>query len=340
MKKRRYCGVERVVEKDIEALQDYLYETLHLRVKAKPWKEEGSLPFFLQDEYAFYEVSLLKHACLLMVAKGNSLLSPATIRKHWEIVQQSYPRICIFIQGRISAYNRSRLIEHHIPFIIPGNQMYLPDLGIDLREHFQKLHTRTRQSFSPATQAVIIYALLHGTHERFIPSELAKNLRYTLMTMTRAFDELQAANIGEVSYKGKERWWLFAGSKQELWEQARPLMRSPVKSVRNLLKKPPPIIRDVYAGLSALSRVSMIQAPQLEVFAVGPDKWDTLKQAGWEEAPEPAVASCELEIWRYDPLLFKTDNMVDSFSLYLSLIQDADERTEMALDEMMEKIIW
>ena len=85
----------------------------------------------------------------------------------------------------------------------------------------------------------------------------------------------------------------------------------------------------------------MIHAPGLEVFAVSVDKWDSLKQAGWEELPTAEGAACELEIWNYDPCrLFAKNTMVDPFSLYLSLITDADERIESALEEMMEKIEW
>jgi hypothetical protein len=30
------------------------------------------------------------------------------------------------------------LIEQKVSFIVPGNQLYLPDLGLDLREYFRQ----------------------------------------------------------------------------------------------------------------------------------------------------------------------------------------------------------
>ncbi len=329
------------VDKEIEELQDYFYDTLHIQLKAKPWKGQGELPFFLVDLYTFYEAELLDQACVFMIGKANAELTPAAIKKHWEQIQQKFGGLCILIQQGVSAYNRTRLIGHHVPFIVPGNQMYLPDLGIDLREHFRKLRSSSLKSFSPATQAVLINALIHGIDERFTPSELAKKLKYTTMTMTRAFDELQAADIGEVKHMGRERWWLFAGNRRELWKQARPLMRTPVKYKRWLSQKPKSIDGIVRtAGLSALSCLSMINAPDLPVFAVGLDKWDTLQSLGLEEVPMLEGAVCELEIWNYEPSLFAMDKIVDPFSLYLSLITDADERVELAIEEMMEKIEW
>ena len=48
----------------------------------------------------------------------------------------------------------------------------------------------------------------------------------------------------------------------------------------------------------------------------------------------------EIEVWWYPPALFAERGIVDPFSLYLSLKADHDERTEAALEEMMEKFQW
>jgi hypothetical protein len=45
-------------------------------------------------------------------------------------------------------------------------------------------------------------------------------------------------------------------------------------------------------------------------------------------------------LWRYPPALFAEHGIVDRLSLYLSLKDDHDERTETALEEMMEKFNW
>ena len=38
----------------------------------------------------------------------------------------------------MASYERKRLIEQKVPSIVPGNQLYLPDLGLDLREYFRR----------------------------------------------------------------------------------------------------------------------------------------------------------------------------------------------------------
>lgn len=213
--------------------------------------------------------------------------------------------------------------------------MYLPHFGIDLREHFRKIHTKKQKSFSPGTQTAVIYALLRETDEKLTPSALANTLGYEAMTMTRALDELQAAGIGAFLQKGRERYWMFS-NKRSLWDQAKPFLRSPIKKriwtdnqkVRTL------------AGLSALSHFSQLANPFLPVFAVGHSQWEELKQSGLEELPTSEGASSELEIWNYNPELFAKDGVIDPFSLYLCLEANGDERIEAALEDMMEKFEW
>jgi DNA-binding MarR family transcriptional regulator len=320
------------MENIVRALESYLQEVLGLKVKAYPWKGQNKLPFFLVDSYNFYEISLLKRSCLLMVAKEGTEVTPALVRKLWEEVLKKWDGLCIFVQSAISTYNRKRLIEHRIPFVIPGTQIFLPDLGIELREHFRTLRA-PKKFFSPATQALVIFALHQTTYESLIPSEMTKELGYTQMTLSRAFDELEDAGIGTINRKGRERLWIFNGSKRELWEQTKPMLRSPVK-LRVWIKDKKP---KIFAGLSALAHFTMLNPPSLPVYATS---WEEWKKSGRQELPSPEGATFELEVWYYDPFLFANKNMVDLFSLYLSLEANMDERIESALEELMRKIKW
>lgn len=319
-----------------ESLKAYLNETLNVIIEMHPYENQKNLPFFLTDAYIFFETSLFKQPCLLMIAKENKDVTPGMIRKHWEQVEKIWDgSIIIYVQSILSSFNRKRLIEQHIPFIIPGNQMYLPHFGIDLREHFRQIHTKKQKSFSPGTQTAVIYALLRETDEKLNPSELADKLGYTLMTMTRALDELQAERIGEFLREGRERYWVFS-NKRSLWNQAKPFLRSPIKKrvwINNHQFK-------TLAGLSALSHFSQLAPPFLPVFAVGYNQWVELQQSGLEGLPVSEGASSELEIWNYNPELFARDGVIDPFSLFLCLEASGDERIESALEEMMEKIKW
>jgi hypothetical protein len=246
----------------------------------------------------------------------------------------------VYVRARVTAYNRKRLIEHKLPFVVPGNQMYLPMLGIDLREHFKKLRTETHK-FSPSTQALFIYVLLHGTTRKvFTPTEMAGILGYSAMTMTRAFDELESANLGDIFLEGRERCVRFANSPRNTWARAQPFLRSPVKKRHHieLLTADLPGHR---AGLTALADYTMLAEPTSPVVALSGENWKSLKHRHLiNEFPSAEPGALEIEVWGYAPGLFAEGEVVDRLSLYLSLKESKDERIEAALEEMMKGLQW
>lgn len=324
------------MKKFIENLKSYLQNVLNTSVNVHLWKDTSSFPIFLTDSYDFYNLSIFDLSCLLMIPKDSTTeLTPGVISNHSKQAQKHWDGFVIHAQACLSSYNRKRLIDHGIPFVIPGNQMYLPHLGIDLREHFRKSQDTKIKTFSPATQAVVIYALTRKEDENLTSTLLAEKLGYTLMTINRAFAELKAAQIGQFCQKGRERWWTFS-DKQTLWNEVAPYLRSPVKK-RLWLKNCHP---QLVAGLTALSHLSLLTAPEPAVFATSTNQWEITKQSNLEEVPLAEDADAELEIWQYNPELFAKDRIVDPFSLYLSLKAIQDERVEAALQELMEKITW
>jgi len=321
------------------SLARYIKETLRIVVRPKNWKGAEMLPFFLRNLYAFYEVSILDTSCLAMAAKVEAEQTPATVHKHILQVQKKWDHEIIYVHPKITAYNRKRLIEHKLSFLVPGNQMYLPFLGIDLREHFKKIRNIDPKC-SPSTQAVVLYALLHGTEQGFTPKILADLLEYSPMTMTRAFDELETAGLGKITMEGRERVLRFDRNKKKLWKKALEFLRSPVKKrlwVKHFFNEP----LGVQSGLTALAHYSGLAEPVNPVFAMVGKKWKEIQNSNHVMAltiKEPDA--CELEIWSYSPRLFEKNGVVDCFSLYLSLETNDDERVESALEEMMEQVAW
>lgn len=327
-----------MVQMDL-SLQRYIKETLNILTQPKKWIAAEKLPLYLQNLYVFFEISILDTPCLAMAGKDEVEQTPATIHKHILMVQKKWDHEILYVHPRVSAYNRKRLIDHKVPFVVPGNQMYLPFLGVDLREHFKKIRSIDPQC-SPSTQTVVLHALLHGTGNGFTPKMLAGILDYTPMTMTRAFDELQAAGLGEIAMEGRERFLRFERNRKKLWEMARKFLRNPVKKrlwVKRLVDGP----LGVKAGLSALAHYSTLAEPANPVFALTGRSWKKIKNRN--DIMELTIAepdACELEIWSYSPRLFEKSDVVDRFSLYLSLQTNDDERVESALEKMMEQIAW
>lgn len=64
------------MEKLVESLKHYLSDALKMSIDANSWKRQSSLPFFLTDNYYFYEVSLLGTHCLLMISRDRADTTP------------------------------------------------------------------------------------------------------------------------------------------------------------------------------------------------------------------------------------------------------------------------
>ncbi|NLH49298.1 MAG: hypothetical protein GX444_11950 [Myxococcales bacterium] len=322
------------------ALERYLKEVLGIQIAVAPWRESGRLPAFLRDQYLFFQTTIDGQPCLLMKDRAKAELSPATVRKHMALVLEKWNADIIYVRDRVTSYNRKRLIEQKIPFIVPGNQMYLPMLGIDLREHFRKLRLPT-PTLTPATQALIVHVLLmRHTVQRLTPTQAATELSYTPMTMTRVFDEIESASLLAMVVDGRQRCLLVPGDLKELWEKALPFLRSPIRKriYVSLMTNEPP---GPFAGLSALARYSDLAEPNRPIFAVSRERWKTLKQKRQvRELPIAEADATEIEVWNYSPHRSSVSQIVDRFSLYLSLKDNPDERVEAALDQMMRGVQW
>jgi len=320
--------------------ENYLFENLGLLSHLKPWGKEKGLPYFLRDRYKFYECELLSQPWLVMAARDEEEVTPATIRKHIGQLQKKWGHEVLYLHPAISTYNRKRLIEQKISFVVPGNQMYLPVLGVDLREYVRSKRTEKVKKVSPSTQALVLSLLYDWPKDGVTPSHLANKLGYASMTMTRAFDELEASGLADVSMKSRERVLRVEGDKEKFWEKCLQHLRSPVRK-RVKVQAPYDQYPLPFAGELALSCFSMLAAPPQPYYAVSGELWKTM-QREWQigELSFHSENSVVIEVWKYPPELFATKEKVDPLSLYLSLLESNDERIEMALEELKEKFPW
>ena len=327
---------------DDAAVHAYLHETLGIAPKVRAWAGAGKLPYFLQEAFAIRELKLLDRQILLAIDQRADRPTLANVRAQIDKLRQLAGMPVVYVTRTLASYERKRLIEQKVPFLVPGNQLYLPDLGIDLREYFRKPTAAAQTTLSPATQAMLIAVLLRRPwRAEWQPAEVVGELGYTPMTLSRAVKELTAAGIATLRTEGRARWLHAERTAAQIWEHARPLLRSPVKRrVWVLLpakSKPRPLR---LAGLSALARFSMLTEPQWPTYAVGQAEWKAATQVGFETLPEPIPGACEWEIWHYSPALVRDGDTVDPLSLTLSLQGNQDERVQLALDELKGHFPW
>jgi DNA-binding MarR family transcriptional regulator len=327
------------MKKLINQVEQYLQEALGVTVAAHPWADSGGLPQYLRERYRFFKTELLGIECLLMADAGKDEQTPAVICKHMEQIRSHHQLALVYLRDAVSSHNRKRLIGYKISFIVPGNQMYLPIFGIDLREHLKRLLEK-KTLFSPSTQTLLLHVLWRKETGILTPAEIASRLGYSAMTMTRAFDELEGAGIGEHSIRGKERHLHFSETGKPLWEKVLQYLSTPVRRrlyVDSSMKSG----KGSLAGQSALSRYTMLAEPKISVFAFSADEWKLcLQKDKINELTLPEPEGSEIELWKYAPGQFANEGRVDRLSLYLSLKDSTDERVQSALDDLIGGMEW
>ncbi len=318
-------------------VQEYLHGTLGVLIHTTSWEGAARLPAFLTGRYRFTRMELMDREMLLLLDESPAQEPPAIIEKHIGQVRAKWPSAVVYVRDRVTAYNRKRLIERRVPFIVPGNQMYLPELGLDLREHFRTT-TPIRPQLRPATQAVLIYLLLHRELPELPAARLAPVLGYSAMTLSRALDELESSELAETEILGRERLLRLRARGQETWERAKPQLIDPVKT-RHFITVRRGSVPGFRAGQDALARYSMIAEPRKPVLAVSQKVWASLEAAGVDvEVHDREEASTEIEVWKYPPREYGRPGCVDPLSLFLSLRQTTDERVEQMLEILEETV--
>lgn len=328
-----------------DAARDYLSDALGIEPTIHPWPASPKLPYFLQDEFELYELAVKDQSVLLAVNRRKKSQAPTTLRDRLNRLRSLTNNPVAYVTATLASYERKRLIEQKIPFIVPGNQLYLPDLGIDLREYFRQSPETSPKSLSPATQAMVIRALLSKSMQNaWHPAAMAANLGYTKMTVSRVVNDLVNAGIAKLAPKGRARWLLMERSPAETWKLIRPFLRTPVK--KQFWTQVTPKLKGKHlplAGLSALASYTQLAEPPLPIFAVG---WGDLEEhSSSAEIPEPLPGSSQWQVWNYEPIIVgdaKTNDKraVDPLSLALSFQGIEDERIDLALEELKGHFPW
>jgi hypothetical protein len=327
----------------VSATESYVGETMHAALKLRPWPEAQTLPPYLRNGYLIAEGDLRGRRSLWLFARDEP--TPAAIEKHLSAIGERWSDAQVVVFDRLPSYVRRRLIEKGISFVVPGTQLYVPEHGLDFRSRARQ-SVQAREVLRPSAQAMLLYLLLHASESAPVRSAsgLAPLLGQSLMTASRAVAELESHALIRVRSVGRTREVHLQGEAREVWQTAQALLRTPVMK-RSTLADGPPTVADGYvlAGLSALSRESMLAEPRARTYAVGRARARALEAAGaatarrWpvDEEDLPAV-----EVWSYDPVPLSDGCVVDPLSLSLSLRDDPDERVQGALGRLLESLSW
>ncbi len=265
---------------------------------------------------------------LLLVAKGEMDYTNVQRRKISERIESIKHIPAVFYFDNLLTYERDRLVEQGVYFIVADKFAFVPTLIIN------RLSTKSeiKELFYPSTQYILFYHLQIESLDGLSLKELEDKVPYKYKTIAKSIKQLEA--LGLVSLEGsRNKKLVFELSGEELWDKASTNLIDPIKSIE--------YTSDVFpegdiGGISALSHYSMLVPEDV------PTRVLTAEWVREHKYSIPELHSFEdtqrIEIWKYPPS--GTSGYVDKLSLFLTLKDDNDPRVEKEIAIMMNKIKW
>ncbi len=319
-------------------MKKYLAEIFGISVKIENWDGKSKLPLYLRNKREYFVLSMGNMQSVLMKNNSDNFNVSSFEKEMQEIEKYAEMSVILWLDA-VSTYQRNALVKNRIPFIVPNSQIFVPELGMSLKEFCAGKREKV-EKVSAATQFLLLYFIYQKKNEEKSQSEIAEYLNMSAMNVSRAVQELQELGLVESRKEGTSKVIKSVATGKELYQLSSEYLQSPVqKKIYVSLKY---FDMDLpFAGETALAKKSMLNYPKCTVFAM--DK-KLVKDIPQEAIVEPKLMTdndyIEIELWKYNPSVYISDEMVDIVSLVQSLKDVEDERVEMQIEEIMEEYEW
>ena len=297
-------------------------------------KEKNGLPRYLTTGRKIYKAEYEQFG--FYIIKLPSAIDSRVLYKEKLLYEEKFGVPVAFCFETLTKNNRNAYVKHHIPFMMIPAQIYLPFLGILFSKKFTGAEGSALLQLTANAQMILLY-LLHYKQADYTKKELALRLGLNPVYVTRGTKELLSRGFIAEKRKGRSVEVGLAIASKELFNVASSALSSPVSDVI-YVRKTEDVIRLPKASDFALSEISMLNPPEIAVYACFKksrivDKFEIIDEPGWEKPSE----ICKVEMWNYDPAKLCENGIVDKLSLYASLKDTKDPRVQGELENVLEE---
>ncbi len=323
---------------DDETIQKYFERNLG-ETPAISAAELPTLPHFARRQFNFLNACLFgKNICLLVSQKNN--FQEHNFQELESICQLVYAKngtLPVFVFHNLTKRERLSLITRKIPFIVPGMQMFLPQLGLELYDRIPKTFSTESAMLRPAAQAMLLEQLLTGSLQGLSVNKASQAMGYTAMGTLRAANQLNELKLCNVVPEGRGKILNFSSDRRKLWTDAAEHLRNPVKKML-AVENDSALNAFPFAGECALSLHSDLSVSR-KCYALHQAAFKKLLDSGeLQLADSQGSGIADIQIWSYTLPSWQTE--VDLLSLELSFRGNVDPRIKIALLELEEQRTW
>jgi len=310
----------------------YFGKTLGEDVALEPANKgllEG-LPMNVSSNFSFYEGHVLgQHVLFAYIEDGDSV-PPGQMKKLLDIMHRQAKLVVILITPCISSYNKIRLVAQKVNFIIPGKQMFLPSLLLDIKPD-RKVGADLKESIPPFAQCLLLYHLQLDSIVGANGYGLSDKFDVSYATVNKALRWLTSKDLIKLD-GAKTKTVQIELSYRELWNKALPMLGSPIEQI---YYTDATIEGQLTSGVNALASYTMLNGESRQCCAVTKKVFKALKIAA-----DKQFGQNEIQVWKYNPRMLSSTGVVDKLSLYLSLKDNEDERIQIELERLLNEMPW
>lgn len=287
--------------------------------------------------YRFFDGTLYGVLLLFAEPRGNAS-TPLNLSITASNLTSKFGLPTVFLLPSCPAYERQRLIDKNVYFVVSDKYAYLPMLIAN--ERIRK--TKPAKTLIPMAQYLLLYHLQVESLEGLAARDLENRLPYSYANITLGITCLADLGLCEKLSDGYKRKTIhFAYSKMNLWKQAQPLLFNPVikRTFCDEFKD-----KDEYpiCGINALAYYTRLNSLPERMIMTTEKKIRELSSSGALVRQNEFDGNILIETWKYPPVAKQGDTIkyVDRLSLALSLRDDDDARVEGEVERMINEIAW
>ena len=298
-----------------------------------PMKKEElkGIPIDTKLKFQFYRATFNENAfCLLETKKEENHASIDCLRLA-ERLKEILHLPVVFLFHNLQFVERNRLIDRGVYFIVSDKFAFLPFLIINYKETIHK----KAEELSSVAQYIMLYHLQIDNMNGWSMADMGEKLPYTYVTISRAFKNLEELHLCKIEIdENRVKRIFFEGTKKEVWERSLPYLKNPIKKKLYC----DDIVTDLpftEGGIAALAHYTSLNPDETKTYVMDTKGYKDLQHNSIFVNQNDVEGNICIEIWNYPPL---HQYYADPLSLYLTLRDDRDPRTEKELEIMINKL--
>lgn len=287
--------------------------------------------------YKFYDGAFHNVPLLFAEPKGN-IAPPRSLAVTASELEAKFHLPVVFLLDSCPAYQRERLIDKDVYFVVSEKYAYLPMLLANERQRKSKLAKR----LNPVGQYLLLYHLQINSLEGMSALDLKEKIPYSYANITLGITSLSDVGLcKKIEDRSKRKIMHFSDTARQLWDKAQPYLINPVEK-RVYCDEFLSDERFPVCGINALAHYTMIIPDPERIIMMTAKQLRLYEESGLLNNPNELDGNIIIEAWKY-PMVQKAGEKaewVDRLSLAISLSDNLDERVEGEVERLVNETRW